>query len=78
MSSDVKFVEGRGGVGGRHDAELVKDFLQSREAAVLQESTKQCCREGGRRQRPKNPYSKLALLSGKFLRVRKNFAHMRK
>ena len=49
MSSDVKFVEGRGGVGGRHDAELVKDFLQSREAAVLQESTKQCCREGGRR-----------------------------
>ena len=47
MSSDVKFVEGRGGVGGRHDAELVKDFLQSREAAVLQESTKQCCREGG-------------------------------
>ena len=48
MSSDVKFVEGRGGVGGRHDAELVKDFLQSRKATVLQESTKQCCRgEGG-------------------------------
>ena len=46
MSSDVKFVEGRGGVGGRHDAELVKDFLQSREATVLQESTKQCCRGG--------------------------------
>ena len=36
MSSDVKFVEGRGGGGGRHDAELVKDFLQSREATVLQ------------------------------------------
>ena len=30
------------------------------------------------RQRPKNPYSKLALLSGKFLRVRKNFARMTK
>ena len=29
-------------------------------------------------QRPKNPYSKLALLSGKFLRVRKNFARMMK
>ena len=29
-------------------------------------------------QRPKNPYSKLALLSGKFLRVRKIFARMMK
>ena len=31
MSSDVKF-----GAGGRHDAQLVKDFLQSREPTVLQ------------------------------------------
>ena len=30
------------------------------------------------KQRPKNPYSKLALLSGKILRVRKIFARMRK
>ena len=29
-------------------------------------------------QRPKNPYSKLALLSGKILRVRKKIACMRK
>ena len=33
---------------------------------------------GCRVQRPKNPYSKLALLSGKILRVRKIFARMRK
>ena len=32
MSSDVKL----GGGGGRHDAELVKDFLQSKEATLQQ------------------------------------------
>ena len=36
MSSDVKFAGGEGGVGGRHDAQLVKDFLQSREPTLLQ------------------------------------------
>ena len=35
-------------------------------------------RRGGCDQRPKNPYSKLALLSGNFLRVRKFFARMMK
>ena len=35
MSSDVKFGAGGGGR-GRHDAQLVKDFLQSREPTVLQ------------------------------------------
>ena len=36
MSSDVKFGGGVGGGGGRHDVQLVKDFLQSTEPTVLQ------------------------------------------
>ena len=36
MSSDVKFGGGEGGGGGRHDVQLVKDFLQSTEPTVLQ------------------------------------------
>ena len=44
MSSDVTFGSGVGGGGGRHDVQLVKDFLQSKDPTVLQGSTKQCCR----------------------------------
>ena len=63
-------------IGHKNGQCLLDKFIFGRSQELFRSKITNSSNLGGTGQRPKNPYSKLALLSGRKLRVRKIFARM--